>query len=372
MHPGRKRASRRLGSIVGLLVLAGATCGSGSVARANTAIYGVVSGSRLRARFYDGGEGAILFGGWFDSELGVDCTFVRTRDGATRCLPSGQPAVWMDATCTMPVWRAEVPGSLPPYVTAWLPQGAAAYALGEPYTGAVHDTGNATWGWERSCLGIDTGGGSYFSMRAEISPERLVAATISSVPIDDGKLFVRTLQGDDGSSQVAVEVNGRLVRGPQLSSFPPATFSFLGSGRLRAPSYVDAQGQLLVESLDGFIDTQADVPCQPVRFGDGLRCVPWRLAHVTRSGPYLDAGCTTLLSESRRAWGPTTTAGATAVARTDGPVATAYTLGEAVTPDVVYFKSSTCEPRTAVAGAVYRPATPAGDGQWASVVKRVE
>ena len=30
----------------------------------------------------------------------------------------------------MPVWRAELPGSLPPYVTAWLPQGAAAYALG--------------------------------------------------------------------------------------------------------------------------------------------------------------------------------------------------------------------------------------------------
>ena len=223
----------------------------------------------------------------------------------------------------------------------------------------------------RSCLGIDTGSGSYFSMGAEIPSERFVAAAIRSVPIDDGKLFVRTRQGDDGSSQVGVEVNGQFARAPQLSSFPPGTFLFLGSGRLRAPSYVDAQGQFLVESLDGFIDTQADVPCSPVRFGDGLRCVPWRVAHVTRSGPYLDAGCTTLLSESRPPSGPTTT-GDAAVARSGGSVATAYTLGDVVTPDVVYFKRSTCEPRTPVAGAVYRPATPAGDGQWASVVKRVD
>jgi hypothetical protein len=332
-----------------------------------------VSGSRVRATFYDGGEGAILFGGWFDSELGVGCTFVRTRDGAMRCLPAGQPAVWMDATCTMPVWRAEFRESLPRYVTAWLSQGAAAYELGEPYAGAVRETGNVTWGWQRSCLDIYASGGSYYSMGAEIPSARFVAATIRSVPIGDGKLFVRTLQGDDGSSQVGVEVNGRFARAPQLSSFPPGTFSFLGSGRLRAPSYVDAQGQFLVESLDGFIDAQADVPCHPVRFAVGLRCVPWRVAHLTSLGPYLDAGCTTLLSESRPGswWGPTTT-GASAVGRSDGFVATAYTLGDVVTPAVVYFKRSTCEPRTPVAGAVYRPATPAGDGQWAPVVERVE
>jgi hypothetical protein len=82
-----------------------------------------------------------------------------------------------------------------------------------------------TGGWQRSCLDILAKGGSFYGMGAEIPSERLVAATIRSVPIDDGKLFVRTLQGDDGSSQVAVEVNVQFAkRRPQISAYPAETF----------------------------------------------------------------------------------------------------------------------------------------------------
>jgi hypothetical protein len=209
-------------------------------------------------------------------------------------------------------------------------------------------------------------------MGAEIPSESFVSATIRSAPFDDGKLFVRTLEGEDGSSQVAVEVNARFARGPELSAFPAGTFSFLGSGRLRAPSYVEEQGPILVNSSDGFIDAQSDEPCRPARFADGLRCLPWRVAPLSRLGPYLDAGCTTLLSEARPGARWPTATGAPAVARSDCSVASAYTLGDVVTPAIVYFKRSECTPSTPPAGVVYREAIPAPDSQWASVAERME
>jgi hypothetical protein len=319
--------------------------------------------------FYDGGGGAILFGGWFDSEFGVRCTFTRTRNDQFRCLPAGQTAVWADATCSMPVWRTSCPANLPPYVTAWLGPGASVYPLGAPYTGAVRDTsaGVCVDMYDRG--GSNWGGSYAYGVGAEIPSERFVAATIRSVPIDDGKLYVRTLQGDDGSSQVAVEVNGQFAkRAPQLSAYPAGTFSFLGSGRLRAPSYFEALGQVLVESRDGFFDSQADVPCRPIRFADGLRCIPWHTPGVNKEGPYLDAGCTTLLSEDT----PGSSRSHTWAFTKDCSGTTAYTLGDVVTPPVVYFKRSTCEPRTPSARVVYRPATPAADSPWATLTERVE
>jgi hypothetical protein len=273
----------------------------------------------------------------------------------------------------MPVWRAECRESLPRYVTAWVSQTSAVYMLGEPYTGAVRETGNASWGWERSCLDIFAKGGSYYGMGAEIPPESFVAATIRLEFFDAGLLAVRTLEAEDGSSQVAVEVNGQLVRSPELSAFPDGTFAFLGSGRLRAPSYVQAQGSVLVTSLDGFIDAQSDEPCRPERFADGLRCVPWRrVAPLSRLGPYLDAGCTTLLSETWPRSSRKTTTGGSAIAKSACSVTTAYTLGEVTTPAVVYFKRSACEPRTPLAGAVYREVFPASDSQWAPLAERME
>jgi hypothetical protein len=320
--------------------------------------------------FYDGGDGARLFRGWFDSELGFPCTFSRTRNGQMRCLPAGQVAVFSDATCAMPVWSATCPATLPPYVTAWVPGPASvAYALGERYTGAVHNTSGGV------CLASYAKRGSFYGMGAEIPSERFVAAAINMVPIVDGWLNVRTLLGDDGASSVAVEINRQLVRIPWIYAFPPGTFVFLGSGRLRVPSYVDAQGQALAAMIDGdFLDAQADAPCHVERFADGLRCVPRTVPGLSEAGPYLDAGCATLLFEPRpkSPWLTTPPPSGALAWGWDCSVATAYRLGDAVTPTVVYFKGATCEARPARAGAVYRPAAPASDAPWAPVTERVD
>src|SRR6266849_3862412 len=45
------------------------------------------SGSRLRARIWEGGDGARLFQGWWDDKLGMRCVFALADDMRVRCLP---------------------------------------------------------------------------------------------------------------------------------------------------------------------------------------------------------------------------------------------------------------------------------------------
>ncbi|MGH7436164.1 MAG: hypothetical protein ACRENE_10870 [Polyangiaceae bacterium] len=281
MHPAGARRSTALGCLVGLMVLVGATnAAGGDAAPGLGAVPGVVSGSRLRAMFLDGGDGALLFNGWFDSELAIRCAFVRTRDGQMRCLPTSMTA-FRDSTCTMPVWvlprsQSTCSGALPRYVTTIGIQGepaTAAYELGDPYTGGVRTTS----------LGICTSfvkksdWGTYYVTGAEISSERFVAAVIRWLPIDAGGRLLRTEQADDGSSRVTIEVKDswHLIQAWRAGALPADTFVYLGSGRLRVPMYEGPTGQL-VEAPIGvdFLDTEAHAPCHPERFADGERCVP--------------------------------------------------------------------------------------------------
>ncbi len=81
------------------------------------------SGDRLRARVIDGGDGALLFAGWYDSELEVDCGFQVVADGSIRCLPRvpsvGEPFIgdfYLDAGCERPGRFIFRPGDLPPFL----------------------------------------------------------------------------------------------------------------------------------------------------------------------------------------------------------------------------------------------------------------
>src|SRR4051794_624092 len=70
------------------------------------------SGSRLRARVLDGGEGARLFVEWMDTELAMSCAFVPAEDGELRCLPThaqsaNAEALYADAQCTERVFELE-------------------------------------------------------------------------------------------------------------------------------------------------------------------------------------------------------------------------------------------------------------------------
>jgi hypothetical protein len=278
--------------------------------------------------------------------------------------------VFWDSTCTKPLWwRTSCPVTPPLYVTALVPGPAGAvYALGDPYSGAVHESG------QFGCLErYDGTPGPFYGTGAEIPSERFVAGTVRMMPIEDGKLVVRTNQDDDGSWRVAVHVRGQGAGKRALDAPPPRMVVYLGSGRLRVPSYVDADGQALeMDSFDGFFDAQADAPCRPERFADGLRCVPRTVIPLSAEGPYLDADCTTLLSETGQ-WPPTPApASGTFGTAWDCSGSTVYTLGDVVTPAVVYYKRPACEPSAPVAGATYRSTTPAGDTQWAPVTERTE
>ncbi len=293
---------------VGSLVLAAAAYASGGAAAPTPGLAGVVSGSRLRAKFIDAGEGTLRFTGWFDTELGLPCVFKRTRGGPMRCLP----------------------GPL-----------------------AVHSE--------------------------EIPAERFVAGTVRTVPIESGAFAIRESQGADGSSWVSVEASGRFSQVTRLDELPPNTVAYRGSGRLRVLSYVDGQGRVLdATMLDGFFDTEADAPCHMEQFADGLRCVPRSVASSSVDGPYLDAGCTMRLSQRSpsRSGVPEPPPGQEAFAvETNGLVSTAYTLGDTVIPETVYFDPPTCRPMKAEppAHVVYRRlGTPTRDSQWAPVTVRME
>jgi hypothetical protein len=285
------RGSTVFGWLIGLHVLAAATNASGGEAAPGPIPPGAVSGSRLRAMFHDGGGGALVFRGWFDSELGVQCVFTRTRSGQMRCLPATH-TVLRDSTCAMPVWSmpaslTDCYATLPRYVTAMgMGIGGDVYELGEPYPGAVRTTGMGI------CLGdVPRGSGSYYGAGVEVAPERFVAAAIRFAPVDGGPLLLRTTEGDDGSSEAHLEVGSDLFRGWFEGVPLRSPFGYVGSGRLRVPVYIDAQGHVARPGLAGdFYDAEADAPCHPERFSDGERCAPRRGAAGRKSR--LESSCT--------------------------------------------------------------------------------
>lgn len=283
-----------------LLVLAAAWT-SESAAYAGVSIPGIQSGSRLRAMFHSGGDGALLFHGWFDRELGFRCQFMRSPDGPMRCMPSGQPAAFFDSTCTAPVWGTACPAAPPPrYVAAMVVGGATAYALGDPYNGVLRH--NKNWGY---CGDEVRGSGpfgwqwSYYGVGAEIPSDRLASGSISNVPIGNGAFYVHTFHGDDGSSSIAVEVNGQVVREPPWR-LPPETFVYPGTGRLRVPSYDVGDGQIVPAAIASFFDTQADAFCQVEEFADGLRCVPRNVRRASAR----PAVCSQVMTGPDSQWAP--------------------------------------------------------------------
>ena len=80
------------------------------------------SGSRLHARFTDGGGGARRFDGWYDSQLATPCSFRLAEDGVKRCIPMADTVdtapPYADAACTMPVTTYVSPTQAAPYLAA--------------------------------------------------------------------------------------------------------------------------------------------------------------------------------------------------------------------------------------------------------------
>jgi hypothetical protein len=83
------------------------------------------SGTRLRARVFDGGDGAVALYEWHDTELDMPCAFRLAVDGVVRCLPYKREArahftstdiVYLDGRCSSPVALFNADVALPEYV----------------------------------------------------------------------------------------------------------------------------------------------------------------------------------------------------------------------------------------------------------------
>jgi hypothetical protein len=199
------------------LVLGGFLLGSCD-ATGVAAIPGVVVGSRLHAWIDDGGDGAIAFVSWRDTDLDLDCEFASAADGRLRCLPLPRVAtvLFADPDCTLPAvietpeW-AYVPGALDLVVQA---------NLDTPARGGMA----ASWRWTVRRVGgdvpfpsgelyapvTDSGGCGaqapsmayhYLALGDAVPPESFVSASFVEEPRAGG-LDARVLVADDGARRV--------------------------------------------------------------------------------------------------------------------------------------------------------------------------
>lgn len=167
------------------------------------------SGSRLRARYLDGGVGARELLAWFDTELGAECRFEFGPDGELRCMPGRAPnrgtTYFADAACQVPILLAQ---TCAPPEHLLVPVDPPSTCLGErpayrsyrvdpraEVRATVHGVASA----DEGCIAIPADGQQWHAMEA-LSLDELVAATLSVTPIDDA-LGQEVLTGADGSSQ---------------------------------------------------------------------------------------------------------------------------------------------------------------------------
>lgn len=159
------------------------------------------SGTRLRARMLRPESGEPRFLGWHDSELGEDCAYRRTVDGALRCLPYAplvrpDQMLFLDATCAIgvavqsPCWDSAFA-----HVAEFPCAPTTIHTLGE----AVSVVGVFTRDAEGICVPHEGDVREVQLIGDEIPPERFVAAEL--VPPEDGpeRLASGRLVAEDGS-----------------------------------------------------------------------------------------------------------------------------------------------------------------------------
>lgn len=160
------------------------------------------SGSRLGARVLDGGDAAVVFIGWVDTELGIDCADRLAADGALRCLPTSSPAVvYLDATCTERALSFFPCADIPAFVVGT----STAPACEEPAS-TVYEVGaavspTAVYYLDEStgaCTPGDPGGNAFRRVGATVAPEKFAKMEIVDEPTGDA-LATRILRSEDGA-----------------------------------------------------------------------------------------------------------------------------------------------------------------------------
>lgn len=214
------------------------------------------SGTRLRARVLDGGREAVVFQGFRDNELGVDCAYELAEDGVYRCIPSQRDSsvYFMDSQCTQAVWngRAVAGQCQAPrneYAAQWLePDGTCR----EGHRTRLYRIGEA----------------------------------LSSSPVFE--------QGPDGCRLVAAASCMRtleLVPPQKLVAARPEVQPLDASFSIRWAAWADG-----ARNAVGLIDAVRQVECSVASVVDADHCVPSSAAHLFLGGDddstlYTDAAC---------------------------------------------------------------------------------
>lgn len=147
------------------------------------------SGSRLKAKYYEGQDGSKAFVGWFDSQRNEDCSFRIAADGTARCLPTGDVVQFFnDGNCTSPLVMVAKPCAT-----------AAAYAVFQDGVSCsevrtrVYPRGNPTTPGgtifmkaSTSCTGISSSTYqtiyNFFTVGPEVAPSAFVGANLKVEP----------------------------------------------------------------------------------------------------------------------------------------------------------------------------------------------
>lgn len=175
------------------------------------------SGTRLRARWLDGGGNARVFQGFRDQDLALDCALGVAADGATRCLPTdvGYASYYRDASCTERVYvRSGCAEAIPPYAsifTADDPETTCTrhgrFTFVEivdeaplEQTTVYYENGPGT------CLPFEVAAGSVHALGAELPAETLALATLDTEAAP-GQLDLRAWTTADGASVAAPPID---------------------------------------------------------------------------------------------------------------------------------------------------------------------
>lgn len=157
------------------------------------------SGTRLRARIYDAGGGAVRLAGWHDTKLDVDCTFERAEDGAYHCMPRGASVSshFADAACKEPAaYVLPDCGNAPRYARKVIDECASKVQVFE-----IRARIDAVYASYRGCrVETDTQSYAFYSI-APVAASTWVRAEEEIEPRSD-QLGARVLVAEDGAREV--------------------------------------------------------------------------------------------------------------------------------------------------------------------------
>jgi hypothetical protein len=93
-------------------------------------------------------DGARRYNGVYDSQLGIDCFYMKASDGALRCLPLNSGTIsffYSDATCTQPLIRV-ASCATPQFAATYNACGMSMsyYLVGALYSGQVYWSSGTT------------------------------------------------------------------------------------------------------------------------------------------------------------------------------------------------------------------------------------